>query len=196
MERAFKIAVLGSASTPRDSSEGAKAYTLGKLVAMEGCVLLTGGCTGLPHAAVSGAASAGGLTVAISPATNRKEHESLYRYPVDSHVILFTGMGRKGRNVVLIRSADACIFLKGGMGSLNEFTIAFDVMGSTSAIGVLVGGGGLTDEIPRLASLASRPPHTYLFADSDPEYLLDRNSRTSSKLVIAGRHSVNSQSRT
>ncbi len=166
--------MLGSASTPRDSSEGAKAYRLGQLVAMEGCVLLTGGCTGLPHAAVNGATSAGGLTVAISPARNRKEHESVYRYPVDSHVIVFTGMGRKGRNVVLIRSADACIFLKGGMGSLNEFTIAFDTMGSTSAIGVLAGGGGLTDEIPRLASLESRPPHAYLFTDPHPESLLDK----------------------
>ncbi len=173
MEKAFKIAVLGSASTSRDSSEGAKAFRIGQLIAMEACVLLTGGCTGLPHAAVDGAASAGGLTVAISPARNRKEHESLYRYPADSHVILFTGMGRKGRNVVLIRSADACIFLKGGMGTLNEFTIAFHTMGSPSAIGVLVGGGGLTDEIPRLASLEARPTHAYFLTEMEPEHLLD-----------------------
>jgi uncharacterized protein (TIGR00725 family) len=174
LDRAFKVAVLGSASIPGDSFEGRQAHRVGQLIATEGCILLTGGCTGLPHAAVSGAASAGGLTVAISPAKNRKEHEVVYRYPLDSLVILFTGMGRKGRNVVLIRSADACIFLRGGMGTLNEFTIAFTDLGSTSAIGVLAGAGGLTDEIPTLVSLEPRTPRSRLIVDSDPESLLSK----------------------
>ncbi len=174
LDRAFKIAVLGSASIPRDSFEGRLAYRVGQLIAMEGCILLTGGCTGLPHAAANGAASAGGLTIAISPAKTRNEHEAAYRYPLDSLVVLFTGMGRKGRNVVLIRSADACFFLRGGMGTLNEFTIAFDSMAAASAIGVLIGAGGLTDEIPKLISLEPRTPRSHLIIDSDPESLLDK----------------------
>jgi len=174
LDRAFKIAVLGSASIPGDSVEGRQAYRVGQLVAMEHCILLTGGCTGLPHAAVNGATSAGGLTVAVSPVKNRKEHESVYRYPLDSFVILFTGMGRKGRNVILIRSADACLFLRGGMGTMNEFTIAFSEMGTTSAMGVLIGAGGLTDEIPTLVSLEPRTPRSHLIMDSDPESLLDK----------------------
>jgi uncharacterized protein (TIGR00725 family) len=174
LDRVFKLAVLGSASIPSDSFDGRQAYRVGQLIAQEGCVLLTGGCTGLPHAAVSGAASAGGLTLAISPAKNRREHESVYRYPLDSFVILFTGMGTKGRNVVLIRSADACIFLRGGMGTLNEFTIAFDDMGSASAIGVLTSAGGLTGQISTLVSIEPRTPRSHLIMDSDPESLLDR----------------------
>lgn len=174
LDRAFKIAVLGSASIPGDSVEGRQAYRVGQLVAMEQCILLTGGCTGLPHAAVNGATSAGGITVAISPAKNRQEHESVYRYPLDSRVVLFTGMGRKGRNVVLIRSADACLFLRGGMGTLNEFTIAFDYMGTASAIGVHAGAGGLSDEIPKLVSLAPRTPRCPMIIDSDPEILLEK----------------------
>jgi uncharacterized protein (TIGR00725 family) len=173
-DRTFKIAVLGSASISSDSFHGRQAYRVGQSIAREGCILLTGGCTGLPHAAVNGAISAGGLTVAVSPAKNRREHESAYRYPLDSFVILFTGMGRKGRNVVLIRSADACIFLRGGMGTLNEFTIAFDDMGAASAIGVLTGTGGLTDEIPTLVSLEPRTPRCHLIMDADPESLLDK----------------------
>lgn len=174
LDRAFKVAVLGSASISRDSFDGRQAHRVGQLIAMEGCILLTGGCTGLPHAAANGAVSAGGLTVAVSPAKNRKEHESVYRYPLDSFVILFTGMGRKGRNVILIRSADACIFLRGGMGTLNEFTIAFNDMGTASAIGVLTGAGGLTDEIPTLVALEPRMPRSHLIIDSDPESLLDK----------------------
>ena len=171
-DRAFKVAVLGSAIVPSDSFDGRQAYRVGRLIATEGCILLTGGCTGLPHAAVGGAASAGGLTVAVSPAKNRRDHESVYGYPLDSSLILFTGMGRKGRNVILIRSADACIFLRGGMGTLNEFTIAFNDMGTGSAIGVLAGAGGLTDEIPTLVSLEPRTPRAHLIIDSDLENIL------------------------
>jgi len=171
-DRAFKIAVLGSASVPSDSIDGRQAYIVGRLIATEGCILLTGGCTGLPHAAVNGAASAGGLAVAISPARNVRDHESVYRYPLDSSVILFTGMGTKGRNIILIRSADACIFLRGGMGTLNEFTIAFNDMDTASAIGVLAGAGGLTNEIPTLVSLEPRTPRAHLIIDSDPQSIL------------------------
>jgi len=174
MDRIFKIAVLGSSSVSRDSDDGRRAYSIGRLIATEGYVLLTGGCTGLPHAAVDGAISAGGLTVAVSPAKNRKEHDEVYGYPLDSFVTLFTGMGTKGRNVVLIRSADACVFVGGGMGTLNEFTIAFADLGSSGAIGVLAGSGGLSDEIPKLVSLEQREPRARFLVDSDPEALLDK----------------------
>ena len=133
----LKVAVLGSASAPEDSPAGISAFRLGGLIADRGAAVLTGGCTGLPHAAVLGARRAKGLTVAVSPAMNPDEHRGRYGYPLDSELIMFTGMGTKGRNVVLVRSADACIFVGGGMGTLNEFTIAFDELESSCAIGVL-----------------------------------------------------------
>ncbi|MBI5571579.1 MAG: LOG family protein [Desulfomonile tiedjei] len=174
MEREWrvKVAVLGSSSVAEDSPVGCKAFEIGKLVADRGAVLLTGGCPGLPHAAVQGARSAGGLTVAVSPAMNRKEHAQLYCYPHDSQVVLFTGMGTKGRNVILVRSADACVFIGGGMGTLNEFTIAMADLGTRAAIGVLTGTGGLSDELPRLVSLTDQSPQAFLLTDSDPRRLL------------------------
>jgi len=172
-DRVFKLAVLGSASAIKDSPEAARAFSVGELIASRGGILLTGGCPGLPHAAVRGAASAGGLTIAISPATNRDEHRGIYSYPVDSHAIVFTGMGTKGRNVILIRSADACVFTDGGIGTLNEFTIAFDELGPRNAIGLLTGAGGLIDEFPRLASLTERTPRAFLVEESDPHRLVD-----------------------
>jgi predicted Rossmann-fold nucleotide-binding protein len=87
--------------------------------------------------------------------------------------MIFTGMGTKGRNVILVRSADACIFADGGMGTLNEFTIAFDEFDHSRAIGILSGTGGLSNEFARLASLAGRSACAFLVEDSDPNRLVD-----------------------
>ncbi len=169
-----KIAVLGSGSTSEDSPAGRKAFRIGELVASKAAVLLTGGCGGLPHAAVRGAHTAGGLSVAVSPAMNGPAHVGYYHYPLDSRIMIFTGMGRKGRNVILIRSADACVFLGGGMGTLNEFTIAFDELGSECAIGVLTHSGGLSDELDRIVSLVGSSCAASLILESDPERLVER----------------------
>jgi uncharacterized protein (TIGR00725 family) len=173
MGRQFMVAVLGSADVPEDSAQGKKAFAIGRTVASRKGILLTGGCEGLPHAAALGASSAAGLTVAVSPAMNRDEHQTVYHYPVDSDIILFTGMGRKGRNVVLVRSADAAIFVGGGMGTLNEFTIAFDELGPQCAIAILAHSNGLSDEFARLAILVGKSPAASLTVESDPEKLVE-----------------------
>ncbi|MBM4328409.1 MAG: hypothetical protein FJ118_14750 [Deltaproteobacteria bacterium] len=174
LNRILKVAALGSSSTSEGSPAGVLAFRLGELIARRGAAILTGGCTGLPHAAVLGARSAGGLTVAVSPAMNPDEHRSKLGYPLDSELIMFTGMGAKGRNVVLVRSADACIFVGGGMGTLNEFTIAFDELEPRCAIGVLIASGGLADKLADIAAAVGRPPQALLVFESDPEALVER----------------------
>ncbi|MFH0821289.1 MAG: LOG family protein [Pseudomonadota bacterium] len=169
-----KVAVLGSASRREDSPEGLLARRVGELVASAGAVLLTGGCMGLPHAAVAGARSLGGLTIAVSPAENRNDHEVRFCYPNDGDITIFTGMGTKGRNVVLVRSSDACVFIGGGMGTLNEFTIAFDDLDETRAIGVLTGTGGFSDELMGLAAMVERRTRALLTTDQDPAALMAR----------------------
>jgi len=87
--------------------------------------------------------------------------------------MLYTGMGPKGRNVILVRSADACVFVGGGMGTLNEFTIAFDELSPQCAIGILTNTGGLSDEFSRLVSLTGRSPRAHLVAEPDPDRLME-----------------------
>lgn len=166
--------MLGSAREHEDSDAGRQALQIGEAVAARGSVVLTGGCPGLPHAASLGASSSGGLTVAVSPAMNAQEHIEKYGYPLDSEITLFTGMGTKGRNVILIRSADACVFIGGGIGTLNEFTIAFDELNSRCALGILKGTGGLSEELSRLCGLVGRKPEATLFLESDPDLLVGR----------------------
>lgn len=171
--RAYKVAVLGSASSSETSPEGRKSFIIGREVAARGGVILTGACPGLPHAAAQGAKSGGGTTIGISPAMNREEHSVVYSYPETNDVILFTGMGTKGRNIILVRSADACVFVGGRIGTLNEFTIAYDELNENCVIGILTGSGGLSDEFLRLAQLAGKPSRARLVADSDPTCLVD-----------------------
>jgi uncharacterized protein (TIGR00725 family) len=172
MQRKLKYAVLGSASVPDDSPEIAKAYAVGRAIAGFGAVLLTGACPGLPQAATRGAKSSDGITLGISPAQSLHEHRTVYSYPEESDVMLYTGMGKKGRNVILVRSADACIFIGGGMGTLNEFTIAFDDLDARCAIGILLETGGYSDEFGRLVQTVGRKPRATLFEHSDPATLV------------------------
>ncbi len=61
-------------------------------------------------------------------------------------MIIFTGFGYKGRNVINVRCADIVLILGGATGTLNEFTIAYD---EGKIIGVLEGSGGIADHIER-----------------------------------------------
>lgn len=172
--RLIKLAVLGSADEPAHPETADKARRIGRAAASRGCVLLTGGCPGFPHAAVQGALESGGTCIAVSPAVSLVEHTDRYRYPSDSSVIMYTGMGARGRNVILIRSADACIFISGGMGTLNEFTIAFDDLGPDCAVGILSGSGGVADELGRLMDVIGRRPRPKLFSLPEPEMVVQR----------------------
>ena len=68
--------------------------------------------------------------------------------PTDAcDAIIYTGFGLKGRNVVLVRSCDVVLFISGSIGSLNEFTIAYD---EGKVIGCLTGTGGVADEAKRI----------------------------------------------
>lgn len=169
----LKIGVMGSARELENSQAGGHAYNVGKQVARHGAILLTGGCPGLPHSAVMGAIESGGMTIAVSPAMNRQSHINDFRYPVDSEAIIFTGMGNKGRNVILVRSCDACIFVSGGIGTLNEFTIAFDDFDESHVIGILSGSGGLSDKYMEVVRASGKDTRATILSMEDPIALVN-----------------------
>lgn len=168
-----KIAVLGSASGKLSADQHEKAYAIGAAIAVQGGIVLTGACPGLPHDATLGAKARNGLTIGISPAAHLEEHIIKFCYPIDSSVLIFTGMGRKGRNVILVRSADACIFVGGGMGTLNEFTIALDELSENDAVAILLGSGGISEELPKLLSQYGTPPTPLIIQESNPTTLVE-----------------------
>jgi hypothetical protein len=85
-------------------------------------------------------------------------------------LIVYTGFGLKGRNVVLVRSCEIVLFIAGAMGSLNEFTIAHD---EGKVIGCLTGTGGVADESDYLLKKFSKDTNARVFQNNDPGKLLD-----------------------
>jgi hypothetical protein len=141
----YKICVSGAAETGHCGVDAFKmAEELGKEIIRQGAVLVEGATTGFPYWASKGAKSEGGIVVGISPADSEGDHIKHYGLPVDYHdLIIYTGTGYSGRNLLLTRSADAVVVGCGRMGTLNEFTIAFE---DKKPIGVLEGDWE-TDEI-------------------------------------------------
>jgi uncharacterized protein (TIGR00725 family) len=93
-----------------------------------------------------------------------------YGLPEDgADVIVFTGFGYKGRNVINIRSADIVIIFGGATGTLNEFTIAYD---EGKIIGVLEGSGGVADHIQRIIEVCKKPTVGSVIFDVEPRRLV------------------------
>ncbi|MBI4224813.1 MAG: LOG family protein [Candidatus Sungbacteria bacterium] len=172
MHLKYKLCISGAAETGH-CAPGAleKAKELGREIVDQGAVLVTGATTGEPYWGAIGAKEAGGFVIGLSPAASEVEHVKKYRLPLDYHdIIIYTGFGYAGRNLLLTRSADAVLIVCGRMGTLNEFTIAFE---DDKPIGVLTGTGGLADDIQDLIKRAHRGPGKVVL-DSDPKTLVKK----------------------
>lgn len=94
------------------------AYELGKLIAQQGWVLLTGGRnTGVMDAASKGAKAANGLTVGILPGNNTNNLSEA----VD--IAIVTDMGN-ARNNINVLSSDVVIACGMGAGTASEISLA------------------------------------------------------------------------
>lgn len=168
----ISVGVMGSAGGDLSPEVLRKGYRMGQTIARRGCVLITGACPGLPHQAVLGAKSAGGIVVGISPALNFEEHAMRYASPYNGYdAIIYTGSGLMGREIENIRSCDLVVFMGGRSGTLGEFAIAYD---EAKVIGVLKGTGGVTDRIETIISFIEKNTGAQVVYSQDPEDLLDR----------------------
>ena len=162
---------MGSAEEAASPLISKGAHDLGRAIASRGLILLTGAPTGLIHLVGTSAHEAGAFHIGVSPGQNEREHIEHYELPTDAFdAIVYTGFGLKGRNLVLVRSSDVVLFIAGSIGSLNEFTIAYD---EGKIIGCLTGTGGVADEVERLVKIFPKQTKAKIFYDHDPESLLD-----------------------
>ena len=168
----YKICVSGAAETGHCASDTLdKAKELGKEVIKQGAVLVNGATTGFPLWAAMGAKEEKGFCIGISPAGSEKEHIENYNLPVDyMDVIIYTGFGYSGRNLLLTRASDAVIIGCGRWGTMNEFTIALE---DNKPIGILEGSGGSTEVIPQIIEKSQRGPGNIVY-DSDPKKLVEK----------------------
>jgi len=169
----IKVGVMGSAEAATAATLRETAVAIGRAIASRDVILLTGATAGAVYETGKAASEAGALHIGISPASDEREHVERYELPLDAcSAIIYTGFGLKGRNVVLVRSCDVVLFVAGSMGSLNEFTIAYD---EGKVIGCLTGTGGVADEIKQLVSTLQKPTKARIVYEAEPARLLDRS---------------------
>jgi uncharacterized protein (TIGR00725 family) len=161
---------MGSAEEAASPEVGDKARALALEIGRRELILLTGATTGVIHRIGKAARDAGAFHIGISPGANEYEHAQHYGLPTDAcDAIVYTGFGLKGRNVVLVRSCDVVLFVAGSMGSLNEFTIAYD---EGKTIGCLIGTGGVADESKRIVEALTKPTRARIVYHEDPVELM------------------------
>lgn len=173
-KRKLKIGVMGSASGPQieDPIARDKAKILGSEIGRRGHIFINGACPGLPHDAMVAAKEAGGLAMGISPAFSEYEHTNEYQSPAGHDIIVFTGMGFMERDIINIRSSDAIVIIGGGIGTLNELTIAYD---EGRPIGIITNSGGISNAVPHIVEeLCKRKIPPNMVFDDDPKKLLDK----------------------
>jgi uncharacterized protein (TIGR00725 family) len=164
------ICVSGAAETDHCGAGAMeKAYELGRCIARNGATICTGATTGFPLWSAAGAKEVGGLSVGISPAANKEEHIINYRLPLDyMDFIMYTGFGFPGRDLILVRSSEAVLFGCGRIGTIHEFTIAFE---ENKPIGVLRGDWAQDEVIENIIKNANRDASHVIF-DEDPDRLV------------------------
>ncbi|TSC76294.1 MAG: hypothetical protein G01um101431_915 [Parcubacteria group bacterium Gr01-1014_31] len=165
----LKLCVSGAAQGECLELAGDKAIAIGREIARVGAILTHGATTGIPQLAAKGCKLAGGTCIGFSPASTSSEHTRKYRLPLQySDLIIFTGSGYAARNLLLTRSSDAVIIVCGRIGTLNEFTVAFE---DKKVIGVLDDSGGITKEIRDILKAAKRGKLHIVF-EHDPKRLV------------------------
>ena len=169
--RQIKICVSGAAETGHcglDALE--KTKELGREIVRQGAVLVTGATTGVPLWAAMGAKEVGGISVGFSPASSEKEHVEVYKLPIDyMDLIIYTGFGYPGRDLLLTRSADAVICGCGRVGTVHEFVVAFE---DNKAIGIFEGEWEMGQELKDIVAKGHRP-YTKIVSGSDPKKLVE-----------------------
>ncbi len=166
----LKIGVMGGAGNDIPDSYLQRATSLGEKIAEADCILVTGACPGLPLAAARGACNRSGMVIGISPALSLDEHAYHYGSPTLAHdVLIFTGSGLMGREVVNIRGSDIVVIVGGSSGTLGELAIAYD---EGKLIGVLTGTGGISDMVKTILETCQKETGARVLYSDDPQQLV------------------------
>jgi len=169
----YKIAVSGASKLDENPDYVKKvSREVGREIAKQGCILVTGATTGCPHFASEGQHEVdGAISIGFSPAASELSHSKTYKLPLETYdVMVYTGFHYSGRNLLMTKAADGVIIISGKMGTLNEFTIAYE---DGKPIGVLEGTGGTADHVRELL----KRPHRYgapVVYDTDPKRLVNK----------------------
>ncbi len=147
------------------------AKEIGREIARQGAQLVTGATSGFPMYAAEGCKEAGGFSFGLSPAASKKEHTEVYRLPLKAlDAVVYTGFGYPGRDLMLVRSSDAIVIGCGRIGTIHEFTVAWE---ANIPMGVLVGEWPTDEVIQNIIKNSNRTNENVIF-EKDPKAMVQK----------------------
>ncbi len=147
------------------------AKEIGREIARQGAQIVTGATSGFPMYAAEGAKEAGGFSFGLSPAASKKEHVEVYRLPLKAmDAVVYTGFGFPGRDLMLVRSSDAIVIGCGRIGTIHEFTVAWE---ANMPMGVLVGDWPTDEVIHNIIDNSDRKNENVIF-EKDPKVMITK----------------------
>lgn len=170
----IKLCVSGAAETGHCGPDAlGLAQELGREIVRQGAVLVTGATTGFPLWSAMGAKEEGGMSIGLSPAVTEKEHVEHYKLPLEyMDIIIYTGGGYSQRDILMTRTADAVILGCGRIGTIHEFTIAFE---DNKPIGILRGEWPTDEVIENILANSDRAgDNRKIVYDTDPKKLVEK----------------------
>lgn len=182
----MRIGVYGSAAGQLDDQFYKTSRELGRTIASRGHSLLFGGCHGLPyeaalgfHDVLRGDSTNGVGVVAYSPGVDLEDHLNRFKFPeggIDKFEFLSqenrsreNAFCMKLRNVYCVAACDAAIMISGRIGTMNEFTIAYDLGRN---IGLVLGSGGFADRAMGLVEALGKKSKSAIVCAESPETII------------------------
>ncbi len=172
----MKIGVYGSATGEMPDIVSNKAREIGREIARREHELITGACPGFPYDAVLGANEVGGLVTGFSPGISLEDHIGRFRFPSEgfsSFVFIpsdFSYKDSRGsclklRNVFSVTASDAVVIIGGRWGTVNEFSIAYEL---GRDIAVLAGSGGFAELVDKMVKYFDKPSSSRIIYSEEP----------------------------
>ncbi|WP_392468617.1 TIGR00725 family protein [Arsenicicoccus cauae] len=154
------VGVVGPGSATAEQVQ--QAVTVGRLLAEQGLVVVTGGLGGVMAGAARGCTEAGGTSLGLLPGDDRAAANPHLSVTVP------TGLGEM-RNALLVRACDAVIAVGNSWGTVSEIALA----ARTGVPVVLLGGLRLFDEVPVADHDVRAPRHAASPEDAVAAVLTD-----------------------
>ena len=124
--RPYRIAVIGAGSAEPELER--LAYEVGRALGEAGAVVITGGLGGVMAAAARGCREGGGTSIGLLPGREADDGNEWTALPLP------TGMG-EGRNILVVRAAEAVVAVGGEWGTLSEVALARKIGRPVTALG-------------------------------------------------------------
>jgi predicted Rossmann-fold nucleotide-binding protein len=169
----YQVGIISSAIEQTKPSLIQKSKWIGETLASSDINIATGASIGFSHLIGLAAKEKGAKLTGYSPAKNSFLHQ---KQPDNASIndfdeLYFNGYGFTARSLNFLTSVDAVIMLAGRIGTLSEFTIAFE---EGIPVFVLKGFGGISDHIEQILYLTKKEKRANISVVLDKKDMINK----------------------